>query len=198
MKQEGKFLLLNLAEFESWLSGLKMKRKILLIQNHHTWLPDYSTFKGSNHFKLLNAMEASHLERGFSQIAQNLTTFPDGTIAISRPFEEMPAGIKGANANGICIEHVGNFDKGKDKMTDAHRETIVEVNRLLCSRFKLAPSIDTVVYHHWYDLLTGARVSESPKSNTKSCPGTDFFGGNTEAACKTNFIPLLKAVNVPV
>jgi hypothetical protein len=196
MKQEGKFLLLDLAEFESWLSGLKLKRKILIIQNHHTWLPDYTTFKGNNHFKLLNSMETSHLERGFSQIAQNITTFPDGTVAICRPFEEMPAGIKGANGNGICIEHVGNFDKGKDKMTNAHRETIIEVNRLLCTRFKLIPSTDTVVYHHWYDLTTGARVAESANSNTKSCPGTDFFGGNTVAACKANFIPLLKAIAV--
>ena len=196
MKQEDKFLLLDLREFELWLKGLKLKRKILLIQNHHTWLPDYSTFNGKNHFKLLHAMERSHRERGFTQIAQNLTTFPNGKIAVCRPFEEIPAGIKGANSNGICIEHIGNFDKGKDHMTEAHRECIIGVNALLCEKFKLTPGTNTVVYHHWYDLTTGQRVAESPTSNTKSCPGTNFFGGNTIAACKNNFIPLISKVKM--
>jgi hypothetical protein len=193
MKQKGKFLLLDLTEFEAWLKGLKVIRKIRLVQNHHTWLPDYSIFakKPSNHFGLLESMEKSHLERGFNQIAQNLTTFPDGTVAVCRPFDVIPAGIKGANGNGICMEHIGNFDKGKDFMTEAHKKSIVKVNALLCTKFKLTPSTDTVVYHHWYDLTTGLRVPESPNSNTKTCPGTNFFGGNTIKACKDNFIPLV-------
>lgn len=193
MKQKGKFLLLDLTEFDNWLKGLKTTRKIGLVQNHHTFIPDYALFnkKPNNHFPLLESMEQSHLERGFSQIAQNLTTFPDGLIAICRPMDEIPAGIKGANSNGICIEHLGNFDKGKDVMTDVHRNTIIRINALLCKKFKLVPSTNTVVYHHWYDLTTGLRVPESANSNTKSCPGTNFFGGNTIKDCAANFIPLL-------
>lgn len=193
MKQKGKFLLLDLTEFEAWLKGLKVTRKILLVQNHHTWLPDYQSLhkKPTSHFEMLESMERSHLERGFNQIAQNLTTFQDGLIAVGRPFDVIPAGIKGANGNGICIEHVGNFDKGKDTMTQAHKDCIIRVNALLCRKFKLIPSTDTIVYHHWYDLTTGLRVPESPNSNTKSCPGTNFFGGNTIEKCKQHFIPLV-------
>jgi hypothetical protein len=192
MKQQGKFLLFDVSEFDSWLKGLQLKRKITLIQNHHTWLPNYATFdKIGDHFKMLASMEKSHLERGFSEIAQNLTTFPDGTIAVCRSFETIPAGIKGANQFGICMEHVGNFDAGGDTMRAAHRTSIIKVNTLLCKKFGLTPSTDTVVYHHWYDLTTGKRVPDG-SPNTKTCPGTNFFGGNTTASCKTNFIPLLK------
>jgi hypothetical protein len=192
MKQQGKFLLFTVSEFGNWLAGLSLTRKIKLVQNHHTWLPNYTTFNRNNdHFKQLTSMERSHQERGFSEIAQNLTTFPDGLVAVCRSFETMPAGIKGANQFGICIEHLGNFDAGKDVMTTPHRNTIIKVNTLLCNKFVLTPSTDTVVYHHWYDLTTGKRVKDG-SPNTKTCPGTNFFGGNTLAACKENFIPLLK------
>ncbi len=192
MQQQGKFLLFSIAEFSQWLNGLTVARKIKLVQNHHTWLPDYGTFnKIKDHFKLLTGMERSHVERGFAEIAQNLTTFPDGQVAVCRSFETMPAGIKGVNQFGICIEHLGNFDLGKDAMTASHRSTIIKVNSLLCKKFELTPSTDTVVYHHWYDLTTGKRVKDG-SPNTKTCPGTNFFGGNTIAACEKNFIPLLK------
>jgi len=190
MKQKGKFLVMNTNEFEAWLDGLHVVRSISVIQNHHTWIPDYGTFarKADNHFGLLEAMERSHLERGFNQIAQNLTTFPDGTVAVCRPFDVIPAGIKGANTNGICIEHVGNFDAGHDVMTAEHADCIIRVNALLCRKFDLTPNTDSIVYHHWYDLTTGKRVAEAPGTNTKTCPGTTFFGGNTVQACQANFI----------
>lgn len=195
MQQQGKFLLLTPVEFADWLTGLSnVKRIIKLVQNHHTWLPNYTTFsKTKDHFKALRGMESSHLERGFTQIAQNLTTFPDGLIAICRPFDDIPAGIKGANANGICIEHVGNFDIGKDVMTKAHRDSIIKVNALLCKKFKLPINTNSIVYHHWYDLTTGKRVKDG-SPNTKTCPGTNFFGGNTIAACEANFIPEIKKI----
>jgi hypothetical protein len=191
MIQQGKFLLLTRAEFAQWLDGLKLQRKIRLIQNHHTWLPDYTTFKKrktDKYFALLNSMEASHKSRGFSEIAQNLTTFPDGMIAVCRSFETVPAGIKGANLNGICIEHIGNFDEGKDQMSEEHRETIVHVNALLCAKFNLKVNSNNVVYHHWYDLVTGKRVKQG-KGSTKTCPGTNFFNGNTVEDCEANFLP---------
>jgi hypothetical protein len=191
MQQQGKFLLLSLAEFDNWLAGLKVERKVKIIQNHHTWLPDYKTFsaKPNNHFALLNSMERSHRDRGFDEIAQNLTTFPDGTIAVCRSFEKIPAGIKGANTNGICIEHVGNFDLNKDVMTKAHRNTIIKVNALFCKKFGLPVNTNSIVYHHWYDLTTGKRVKEAAGTNTKTCPGTNFFGGNTIEMCEKNFLP---------
>ena len=185
-----KFTLFSFDEFRNWLIPFQVSRHIKLVQNHHTWLPDYSLFNGNNHFQLLKSMEKSHLERGFSEIAQNLTSFPDGKIALCRSLDKIPAGIKGANTYGVCIENLGNFDIGKDNMADAHRDTILRLNALLCKKFILPTDTDSIVYHHWYDLDTGQRTNGS--GNTKTCPGTNFFGGNTVQNCQENFIPRVK------
>lgn len=188
MVERGKFILLNREEFKTWLLKLKCTRSIKLIQEHHTYMPNYKTFKEvKDYFRILEGMERSHINRGFSEIAQNLTIFPDGLIAICRDFNKSPAGIMGANKTGICIENVGNFDIGKDKMSPEDRMSILYVTASLCKHFKLKPSINTIVYHHWFDLSTGKRTNGT--GETKSCPGTYWFGGNTIEACKKNFIP---------
>lgn len=190
MQTKGRFILCSMKEFDHWLSNTSINRAIHLVQNHHTWSPGYAAFTGENHLELLKGMESFHMkDRGFDMIAQNLTTFPDGKVAVCRPFDRIPAGIKGANQNGICIEHLGNFDSGKDSMTDLHRVAIVRVNALLCSKFGLTPSTGSIVYHHWYDLDSGKRTDGA--GNTKTCPGTAFFGGNSVAAASTGFIPLV-------
>lgn len=188
-QQEGKFILFDLDAFASWLSTLNVIRIIHLVQDHHTFIPSYNDFSGNNHFELLKGMEQAHLQRGFDEIAQNLTTFPDGTVAACRVMDKAPAGIKGANANGICIENLGDFDVGKDNMTPPHRATILRVNALLCRKFKLTPSTDSIVFHHWFDLNTGQRTNGA--GTTKTCPGTGFFGGNTVATAQVNFVPLI-------
>lgn len=191
MESKGKFKLMTVEEFLVWLGLRSFSRKIEIIQNHHTYLPGYKQFTGSNHFTLLEGMEHFHMhDRGFSEIAQNITTFPDGKIAVCRPLDTIPAGIKGANAHGICIEHVGNFDQGGDTMTEAHREAIITLNAVLCAEFGITPSVNSIVYHHWYDLKTGKR--ENGEGSTKSCPGTAFFGGNTVDAARAIFIPLVE------
>ncbi|MBK7214826.1 MAG: SH3 domain-containing protein [Bacteroidales bacterium] len=183
------FILMSSAEFGGWLKQQQVSRAIKVIQNHHTWLPNYGNFNGSNHFEKLLGMKSSHISRGMNDIAQNITIFPDGKIAIGRPLNIVPAGIYGQNSYGICIENLGDFDKGKDQMTPAHKESIIQVNAHLCSRFGLIPDISTIVYHHWFDLKTGQRTNGS--GNTKTCPGTAFFGGNTVTAAQQNFIPLI-------
>lgn len=190
MQTKGGFTLFTLDEFDQWLQETLFSRAVKLVQNHHTWLPDYSCFKADNHFALLKSMNDAHLARGFDMIAQNLTTFPDGTVAVCRPIDRVPAGIKGGNSNGICCEHLGNFD-GKDTMTGSHRDAIIRVNALLCREFSLTPSSESIVYHHWYDLNSGERTNGS--GTTKTCPGTAFFGGNSVNAATANFIPLVSA-----
>ena len=138
--QDGKFILFDVVGFAAWLDGSSFGRVIRLIQDHNTWKPSYANFHQTNHFELLRGMEAAHIERGFSEIAQNLTTFPDGTVAVCRSFDTIPAGIKGANKNGICIENLGNFDAGQDVMTPEHRDCILKVNSFLCKKFNLVPS----------------------------------------------------------
>ena len=185
------FTLYDFAEFSTWLSEYNVTRVIKLVQNHHTYIPGYAHFTGNNHIELLKGMERSHIERGFSEIAQNLTTFNDGKVALCRSLDKIPAGIKGANSNGICIENLGNFDLNQDEMTEPHKNLIVNLNALLCKKFNLTPGTDTVVYHHWYDLTTGQRTLDISK--TKSCPGTNFFGGNTIDNCHNNFISLISS-----
>ena len=191
MRQKGKYTLFTLEEFALWLHGNTFFRPVILIQNHHTFIPSYEDFKGDNHLVLCEEMEQGHLERGFAEIAQNLTTFPDGTVAICRSFDKDPAGIKGANQGAICIEHLGNFDLKKDEMTTAQQEAVVRLNALLCKKFHLLPGLETIVYHHWYDRNTGLRTDGS--GFTKTCPGTNFFSGNTVAASSNYFIPLITA-----
>lgn len=191
MKTQGKFTLLELNEFNNWLGQKKVKRSIKIIQQHHTYKPDYSTFKGDNHFELCTSMEKSHLKRGFAEIAQNFTTFPDGKIMVCRDVDKIPAGVKGANEKGICIEHVGHFDLGGDVMSEAHRNTIIEMTRMLLLRFNLSANDQTIIYHHWYDLNTGKRISKEGTGETKTCPGSNFFGGNTITDFNMKFLPLL-------
>lgn len=192
MKAIGKFILLELAEFDAWLEAQIIKRKITLVQQHHTYIPAYKHFNSANHFALCQGMEQAHRERGFAEIAQNFTTFPDGKIMVCRSLNTIPAGIKGVNTPGVCIENVGNFDSKNDNMSTQQRECIIHITRSLLTRFKLIPNENTVVYHHWYDLNTGKRIMKEGTGSTKTCPGTAFFGGNTVEAFKNGMLPLLK------
>jgi len=190
MKAIGKFILLDLSEFNAWLDVQQIKRKIALVQLHHTYIPSYKEFNGSNHFQLCQSMEQAHKERGFAEIAQNFSIFPDGKVMVCRSLNTIPAGIKGANSYGVCIENIGNFDK---ELMDTHqRDSIIQVTNSLLKRFKLPADETTVVYHHWYDLNTGKRILKEGTGTTKTCPGKLFFGGNTVEAFKKGLLPFLK------
>jgi LysM repeat protein len=195
LNMQGQYILMTRQEFRKWLLNNQFNRKVRLIQQHHTWLPSYKQFNGSNHFQLLKGMENFHVkQRKWKNIAQNITTFPDGKIAISRPLNIAPEGSIGSRANsvGIAIENVGNFDLGHDVMTKEQKETIVYITALLSIKFGLTPSIDSITYHHWWDMKTGQRVlNNSAGHAVKSCPGTGFFGGNTTMSAKKHFYPLV-------
>ncbi|SHF98513.1 LysM peptidoglycan-binding domain-containing protein [Ornithinibacillus halophilus] len=196
LPRDGQHIVMSKEEFKDWLFHQEFKREIKLIQHHHTWAPSYKHFNGSNHFQILKGMERHHKkEMGWSNIAQNITTFPDGKIAVSRPFDVAPEGTIGplANANGLTIENLGNFDVGHDTMTKEQKETIIYITALLSVKFGLTPSIDTITYHHWWRYKTGERLLDEGKSyEVKSCPGTGFFGGNSTVDAKQNLYPLVK------
>lgn len=186
MLQQNKFFLMTKDEFKNWLEKTSFKRVVKTVQLHHTYIPNYSHFK-NNYFQLLNSMEKSQIARGFNEIGQNITIFPDGMIAICRSFEKTPAGIKGANTNSICIENIGNFDV--TEVNSIQAESIIFVVSMLCIKYKINPNTNTIIYHHWFDLNTGKRTNGD--GCTKTCPGKKFFGGNTVEACNKNFIPLI-------
>ncbi len=187
------FTKFSLNEFKEWLIELKVGRTILKIQQHHTYSPSYIHFKRNNHFELQKGMKSYHVfHNGWSDIGQHFTIFTDGSILTGRNIEKSPACIYGQNANSICIENLGNFDIGGDQMSPEQKNTIIEVTRLLCVKFNLPINKDRIVYHHWFDLVSGAR-NDGTKNN-KSCPGTNFFGGNKVTDAEQKFYPLLKGL----
>lgn len=175
-----------------WLLEQSINRKVKRIQQHHTFRPNYSHFDGTNHQKRQQAMKDYHTQKKkWKDIAQHFTTFPDGQILTGRNLETIPVGILGQNSGSICIENLGNFDEEQDEMTEEQKEAVIALTAALCIKFDVVPSSDTIIYHHWYDLKTGKLDLDS--DNRKSCPGSNFFGGNQPINCQENFIPLVQA-----
>ena len=202
LAMQGQYILMTRDEFKDWLFHNRFTRKVGKIQEHHTYQPSYKSFNGSNHFGLLKGMEEYHVqEMKWKTISQNLTTFPDGKVAVCRPINMAPEGSFAfqnpavrdeIESDSLTIENVGNFDQGGDGMTEAQRETIVTVAAVLSMKFGLAPSVDTITYHHWWDMNTGERVLDNSSGHSvKTCPGTGFFGGNSTESARTNFYPLV-------
>lgn len=197
MQTQFGFTSMTADEFAGWIAATSVTRSIRTIQQHHTWAPNYSHFDGTNHFALQRNMKNHHVaNNGWSDIGQHFTIFPDGTVMTGRPLNKAPACIYGNNSGAVCIESLGDFDAGRDQMTDSQRTAIIGVTRALLTRFSGIPLDDTgIVYHHWFNLSTGARNNGT--GNNKSCPGTAFFGGNKVADFQTGFLPLLTGANPP-
>jgi LysM repeat protein len=201
LTMEGQFVLMTREEFQDWIFNQKFTRKVGKIQQHHTFQPSYEQFNGTNHFSMLKGMKEYHVTgMGWSDISQHLTTFPDGKVAVGRSFNIAPEGSFGLQnetamhrieADSIAIENVGNFDK--NKMTKEQKETITAVTALLMLKYGLSPSVDTITYHHWWDINTGEKVLDKSSGHAvKTCPGTEFFGGNSTADAKKSFYPLVE------
>lgn len=186
-------------EFKSWITK-QGDYKYTGIQVHHTWLPDYSCFykaNGTHEDELTrqNNMKAVHTKtNGWADIAQHFTIFPNGAIVTGRPLSNTtPVGIKGWNANKICIEIYGNFDKGKDVMTAEQKNAVIAVYGELCKKFKITPSTSTIRCHAWFTAGGTYLGDYNSSKSAKTCPGTNFMGfGNSKAAIEKNFIPLIK------
>ena len=186
------YKVMDIGEFKKHIDGLKVTRKIKLIQLHHTYSPSDKHFTGDNHLTLQNNMRNYHIKsNGWSDIGQQFTVFPDGKICTGRDINVTPAGIKGANSNGICIECMGNFDKNGDTMTEAQKNAIVAVCRILLDKFGLNAKTG-VTYHAWW--TSGGTFLDTyiAGRSCKTCPGTNFFGGNTRDAYENHLIPLIE------
>jgi len=192
MEMRNGFYKLTVHEFENWISNIRVGRTVMKIQQHHTYVPSYVHFTGSNHFERQLAMKNYHVnQNGWRDIGQHFTIFPDGTVLTGRSLESSPACITNQNANSICIENFGNFDLNGDAMTLLQKESIITVTAALCKKFNLQVNSNTIVYHHWFRLDNGLRNNGS--GNNKSCPGTNFFGGNKVADFEQNLAPLVTA-----
>ena len=186
------FTLMTIDEFETWIKNLKVTRTIRYIQLHETWSPSQAQFDGTNYFSLQQGMKNYHVNSaGYADIAQQLTTFPTGMIMTGRSFNMNPAGMIGFNQNGICCENLGNFENGGDTMPAAQKNTIVRMTAALCKKFGLSPETN-VVYHAWATASGSYLGTYVAGKSCKTCPGTNFFGGNTRASYDKNLKPLIK------
>ena len=85
-------------------------------------------------------------------------------------------------------------------MKPEQQAAVIGLTAALAKAFAVPLDTNHVLYHHWYDLDTGRRTDGT--GNTKTCPGSAFFGGNRVADCQANFLPLVSArlgqlANVP-
>ena len=193
------FTKMTVNEFKSWIKQ-QGNYKYTGIQIHHTWKPDYSNFykaDGSHEDELVrqNNTKNYHVKtNGWADIAQHFTIFPNGVIVTGRRLSNTtPVGIKGWNANKICIEIYGNFDIGCDKMTEEQKQAVIAVYGELCKKFNITPSTSTLRCHAWFTSAGGYLGDYVQYKSAKTCPGTNFMGfGNSKEAIQNNFIPMVK------
>lgn len=206
-KQYGFIRFDNICEFENWLENKKVSTKINKIQVHHTSLPNYNTFNKTdkrvykenpelgrtNSFNTYGKNTWNFPDKNGKYIAQHFTIFPNGKITTGRDIDSTPIGIKGWNKGAICVEIYGNFDYKQDIMTFSQRESVIASIALLCKRFNIKPSTNTIRPHCWFT-PSGTYIGEyKPSKSAKSCPGTNFMEiGNTKSAFVNKFYPMIK------
>lgn len=157
------------------LIGMLKNYNYKYFQIHHTWKPNYSTVyqkdaKGNLKYtpeQLNQNMKTYHVGKGWGDIAQHISTFPDGTILIGRNFGKTPVGITGKNTGAFALEQVGDFDLGQDIITVAQRNVLLK----LIAHFV---SVGTKpIFHREYA--------------SKTCPGTSLHKNGLIEASKYYF-----------
>ena len=193
------FTKMSVNEFKKWIQK-QGNYNYTGIQIHHTAAPSYENFykaNGTHEDELTrqNNMKSYHVNtNGWDDIAQHFTIFPNGKIVTGRSLANTTAiGIRGWNYNKICIEIYGNFDKGKDVMTEEQKQAVIAVYGELCKKFNITPSISTIRCHAWFTAGGTYLGDYVAGRSAKTCPGTNFMGfGNSKAAIEKYFIPLVK------
>lgn len=206
-KQNGFTLLENEKEFKEWLDDQKVTRKITRLQVHHFSLPNYKTWETTDKKYYGNDRELGRTQSldnygkqtwNYSDghghyIAQHINIFPNGKITTGRNLNSTPIGIKGWNTNAICVEIYGDFDKGKDIMTDAQKKAVIFVFALFAKKFNISIDANGIRPHCWFDANGNYLGDYYSVKSAKTCPGTNFMGfGNTKKAFNTYFYPLIK------
>lgn len=156
-------------------------------------MPSYENWPENELTRQYNMKNYHMCTNGWRDIAQHFTIFPNGKIVTGRSLNIDPAGIKGWNTNAICIEIYGDFDKNKDIMKYEQKESIIACYGLLCKKFNITPSVNTIRCHSWFT-ASGIYLGDYDKcKSSKTCPGTNFMGiGNTKSAFVKYFYPKIE------
>lgn len=208
MKKQFNFIRFdNINEFENWLNKEIVTRKISRLQVHHMSLPNYTTwettdkriYKDNRELGRTKALDDygknkwNYKDSHNHYIAQHFNIFPNGKITTGRSLNSKPIGITGWNENAICVEIYGDFDKNKDIMTAAQKQSVIALYALLCKKFNIKPSTDTIRAHCWFTSGGVYLGDYYANKSAKSCPGTNFMNfGNSRSAFINNFYPLIE------
>ena len=209
MKKEFDFIRFdNIDEFENWLNKEVVTRKISRLQVHHMSLPNYTTwnntdkriYKDNRELGRTKALDDygkckwHYKDSDNHYIAQHFNIFPNGKITTGRSLNSKPIGITGWNENAICVEIYGDFDKNRDIMTTAQKQSVIALYALLCKKFNIKPSVDTIRAHCWFTSGGVYLGDYYANKSAKSCPGTNFMDfGNSRSAFIDNFYPLIES-----
>lgn len=151
-------LITSLEDFRKFLIQKKatMTRTINHLQYHCTWRPTLSGYLNSkDKEQVIRSMWVYHTQtEKWSDIGQNFTFSPDG-IWVCRDLNTTPAGILNHNYGGICVEMIGDFDKGREVMSPEYEKFIISAFAILREVF---PGM-TDWFHR--ELVT-----------TRTCPGS--------------------------
>lgn len=158
------FKILETKELSEVLKNYSFKQ----LHIHHTWKPTHGLFNGNNHIALQVGMKNFHINvNGWSDIGQHLTLMPDGLWVTGRPFDIIPASIKGWNTGALAVEMLGNFDipgtgvpndLGYDKFEGKQKDEMLKLIKYFGDRF----GYSNIVFH-----------KEGPNVQ-KTCPGTSL------------------------
>ena len=208
MKKEFGFIRFDtIDEFANWLNKESVSRKISRLQVHHMSLPNYNTWESTdkkvygsnrelgrtNSLNTYSKTTWNSPDKSGHYIAQHLNIFPNGKITTGRDLNSKPIGIKGWNDEAICVEIYGDFDSKQDIMTTAQKESVIAVYGLLCKKFNLTPSVNTIRPHCWFTSSGTYLGNYQNGKSAKSCPGTNFMSiGNTKTAFVDKFYRSIK------
>jgi len=112
------------------------KYKYTSLQVHCTADPDIKTWsKTPNGSYWAERIDSYHRNsRGWKCIGEHININPDGTVTLGRNFGLTPAGIEGYNTGAFMFEMIGNFDKGRDILQGAQKETVLKIAKYFDSK----------------------------------------------------------------
>ena len=100
--------LVSFAEFEQYLSNLRMPREIEEVIVHHTEEPTAAQYRG---VATIQGVRRYHMEvRGWSDNGYHIMIGPNADIWLCRPLERSGGHTLGHNAHSVGLSHVANFD----------------------------------------------------------------------------------------
>lgn len=156
MKFSSSSRILTSYEFIKWLDAKEITRSIRYIQNFYTIIPNYARFDGKNYLQILKEIVIFQaFEHGYDEIAQNITVFPDGKIALGRDINKIPPGVNGTACLCVRIEYILNPGNDSQLFNDDLTDYNTWLNTLLCMKFMIRPSSQSIISVDPSELVSG-------------------------------------------